>query len=208
MHAQRADPRHAVAVIRHAGCLAGAIRQVEKTRLASCRAAAPPSPLCHVSTTCDTMTLPYVVDAQTSLSAAEVQVLHDQYETEAASGHITTQTKFNYAWALIKSQDRQQMLQGVALLTGTSVQPRSHRHLPHGPRTPPRVPLLLVARPLQTVQLRRGKALQWYVHAFSVSNAQHCCSSASPTISKLKASIRSSSRASPRVRRAVPCSRC
>ncbi|WFC96010.1 mitochondrial membrane protein [Malassezia brasiliensis] len=63
------------------------------------------------------MTLPYVVDAQTSLSPAELQVLHDQYDTEAASGHITTQTKFNYAWALIKSQDRQQMLQGVALLT-------------------------------------------------------------------------------------------
>ena len=65
------------------------------------------------------MTLPYVVDAQTSLSPAELQVLHDQYDTEAAAGHITTQTKFNYAWALIKSQDRQQMLQGVALLTGT-----------------------------------------------------------------------------------------
>ncbi|KOS14638.1 mitochondrial fission 1 protein [Malassezia pachydermatis] len=63
------------------------------------------------------MTLPYVVDAQTSLSPAELQVLHDQYETEAASGHITTQTKFNYAWALIKSTSRPQMLQGVALLT-------------------------------------------------------------------------------------------
>lgn len=63
------------------------------------------------------MTLPYVVDAQTSLSPAELQVLHDQYETEASSGHITTQTKFNYAWALIKSTHRQQMLQGVALLT-------------------------------------------------------------------------------------------
>jgi len=65
------------------------------------------------------MTLPYVVDAETSLSPAELQVLYDQYESEAASGHITTQTKFNYAWALIKSPQRQQMLQGVALLTGT-----------------------------------------------------------------------------------------
>ncbi|WFD29952.1 mitochondrial membrane protein [Malassezia sp. CBS 17886] len=63
------------------------------------------------------MTLPYVADAQTSLTPAELQVLHDQYETEAASGHITTQTKFNYAWALIKSPARHQMLQGVALLT-------------------------------------------------------------------------------------------
>lgn len=66
------------------------------------------------------MTLPYVVDAQTSLSPAELEVLRDQYESEATSGHITTQTKFNYAWALIKSPARQQMLQGVALLTGTS----------------------------------------------------------------------------------------
>ena len=56
---------------------------------------------------------------ETSLSPAELQVLYDQYESEAASGHITTQTKFNYAWALIKSPQRQQMLQGVALLTGT-----------------------------------------------------------------------------------------
>lgn len=65
------------------------------------------------------MTLPYVVDAQTPLSAAELQVLQDQFELEAASGHITTQTKFNYAWALIKSTQRSQMLQGIALLTGT-----------------------------------------------------------------------------------------
>ena len=64
------------------------------------------------------MSLPYVVDAQTSLSPAELQVLQEQYESEASSGHITTQTKFNYAWALVKSQSRQQMLQGVTLLTG------------------------------------------------------------------------------------------
>ena len=66
------------------------------------------------------MTLPYVVDAETSLSPVELQVLHDQYDAEAASGHITTQTKFNYAWALIKSTQRHQMLQGVALLTDIS----------------------------------------------------------------------------------------
>ncbi|WFD00089.1 mitochondrial membrane protein [Malassezia yamatoensis] len=63
------------------------------------------------------MTLPYVVDAHTSLSAAELQVLREQYDSETASGHTTTQTKFNYAWALIKSPNRPQMLQGVALLT-------------------------------------------------------------------------------------------
>ena len=44
------------------------------------------------------MTLPYVVDAETSLSPVELQVLHDQYDVEAAS-------------------QRHQMLQGVALLT-------------------------------------------------------------------------------------------
>ena len=63
------------------------------------------------------MTLPYVVDAETSLSPVELQVLHDQYDAEAASGHITTQTKFNYAWALIKSTQRHQMPQDVTLLT-------------------------------------------------------------------------------------------
>ena len=70
---------------------------------------------CHVSTP---MTLPYVVDAQTSLAPEELAVLKEQYDTEASSGHITTQTKFNYAWALVKSPSRQQMLHGVALLTG------------------------------------------------------------------------------------------
>lgn len=99
------------------------------------------------------MTLPYVVDAQTSLSPAELQVLHDQYDTEAASGHITTQTKFNYAWALIKSQDRQQMLQGVALLTGTHAHATHARHLPHRPAAAARVPVLPLPRALQTVQL-------------------------------------------------------
>jgi fission 1 protein len=64
------------------------------------------------------MSLPYVVDAQTSLTPEELGVLRDQYETETAAGHVTTQTKFNYAWALVKSTSRQQMLHGVALLTG------------------------------------------------------------------------------------------
>lgn len=64
------------------------------------------------------MSLPYVVDAQTSLTPEELGVLRDQYESETAAGHVTTQTKFNYAWALVKSTSRQQMLQGVALLTG------------------------------------------------------------------------------------------
>ena len=129
------------------------------------------------------MSLPYVVDAQTSLSPAELQVLQEQYESEASSGHITTQTKFNYAWALVKSQSRQQMLQGVTLLTGMwlgrgaarrgaprRAAPRGGRvadlacrDLPRGPAAPARVPVLPCARPLQAVQLRRGEAVQRYV---------------------------------------------
>ena len=63
------------------------------------------------------MTLPYVVDAETSLSPVELQVLHDQYDAEAASGHITTQTQYNYPWAQSKRTPRHHNLQGGAHLT-------------------------------------------------------------------------------------------
>lgn len=66
------------------------------------------------------MSLPYAADAETSLSASELQVLKQQYQTELAAGHVTTQTKFNYAWGLVKSQNRAEMSVGVGLLTGTS----------------------------------------------------------------------------------------
>lgn len=66
------------------------------------------------------MSLPYAADAETSLSASELQVLKQQYRTELAAGHVTTQTKFNYAWGLVKSQNRAEMCVGVGLLTGTS----------------------------------------------------------------------------------------
>ncbi|CDW98216.1 hypothetical protein, partial [Sporisorium scitamineum] len=63
------------------------------------------------------MSLPYAADAETSLSPSELQVLKSQYETELAAGHVTTQTKFNYAWGLVKSKQRADMSIGVGLLT-------------------------------------------------------------------------------------------
>lgn len=64
------------------------------------------------------MSLPYAADAETSLSPAELDVLRGQYERELAAGHATTQTKFNYAWGLVKSKRRDEMAEGVGLLTG------------------------------------------------------------------------------------------
>ncbi len=64
------------------------------------------------------MSLPYAADAETSLSPSELQVLKSQYESELAAGHVTTQTKFNYAWGLVKSKQRADMSIGVGLLTG------------------------------------------------------------------------------------------
>ena len=63
------------------------------------------------------MALPYAADAETSLSPSELDVLRNQYEKELASGHATTQTKFNYAWGLVKSKRRDEMAAGVDLLT-------------------------------------------------------------------------------------------
>ncbi len=73
------------------------------------------------------MSLPYAADAETSLSPSELHVLKSQYETELAAGHVTTQTKFNYAWGLVKSKQRADMSMGVGLLTGTS-SPLPHVH--------------------------------------------------------------------------------
>lgn len=68
------------------------------------------------------MSLPYAADAEISLSPSELDVLRGQYERELASGHATTQTKFNYAWGLVKSKRRDEMSTGVNLLTGESQQ--------------------------------------------------------------------------------------
>jgi mitochondrial fission 1 protein len=41
-----------------------------------------------------------------------------QYEKELAQSHVTIQTKFNYAWGLVKSPIREHQLEGVQLLAG------------------------------------------------------------------------------------------
>jgi mitochondrial fission 1 protein len=64
------------------------------------------------------MSLPYAVDAEQPLQPAELAVLRDQYLRELNQGHASTQTKFNFAWGLVKSRKREDMAEGVALLTG------------------------------------------------------------------------------------------
>lgn len=48
-----------------------------------------------------------------------MQVLRTQYEKEVAQTHVTTQTKFNYAWGLVKSPIREHQVEGVQLLAGS-----------------------------------------------------------------------------------------
>lgn len=62
--------------------------------------------------------LPYALDVSTPLSSSELSVLRGQYEKERASGHATTQTKFNYAWGLVKSEKREEVGEGVGVLAG------------------------------------------------------------------------------------------
>lgn len=64
------------------------------------------------------MSLPYAVDAEQPLQPSELQVLRDQFLKELEQGHASTQTKFNYAWGLVKSRSREDMAEGVGLLTG------------------------------------------------------------------------------------------
>lgn len=47
-----------------------------------------------------------------------VQVLRVQYQKEQAQAHVTVQTKFNYAWGLVKSPVRDHQVEGVRLLQG------------------------------------------------------------------------------------------
>ncbi|KAG8220942.1 hypothetical protein J3R82DRAFT_2447 [Butyriboletus roseoflavus] len=60
--------------------------------------------------------LPYAADAQVSLSYDELEVLRLQYQKERAQSHVTVQTKFNYAWGLVKSPVREHQVEGVRLL--------------------------------------------------------------------------------------------
>ncbi|KAJ9657164.1 mitochondrial membrane protein [Neophaeococcomyces mojaviensis] len=59
--------------------------------------------------------LPYAADAESPLRPAELQVLRAQYEKEG--DFVGVQTKFNYAWGLIKSSQRPEQQQGVQLLS-------------------------------------------------------------------------------------------
>jgi len=59
--------------------------------------------------------LPYAADAESPLRPAELQVLRAQYEKEGE--YVGVQTKFNYAWGLIKSNQRPEQQLGVQLLS-------------------------------------------------------------------------------------------
>jgi len=59
--------------------------------------------------------LPYAADAESPLKPAELQVLRAQYDKEGE--YVGVQTKFNYAWGLIKSNQRGEQQLGVQLLS-------------------------------------------------------------------------------------------
>lgn len=64
--------------------------------------------------------LPYAADAEESLSYQELDVLKRQFDTESRSSHVSIQTKFNYAWGLVKSREKTLQTEGVKLLQGES----------------------------------------------------------------------------------------
>ena len=49
-----------------------------------------------------------------------IQVLRLQYRKEVAQSHVSVQTKFNYAWGLVKCPRRDEQTEGVKLLQGWS----------------------------------------------------------------------------------------
>ncbi|KAK9477900.1 hypothetical protein V1514DRAFT_332805 [Lipomyces japonicus] len=59
--------------------------------------------------------LPYAADAEISLRPEDLEILKNQYQKEEP--FVSIQTKFNYAWGLIKSPVRQDQALGVRLLT-------------------------------------------------------------------------------------------
>lgn len=61
------------------------------------------------------MTISDAADAESPLKPAELQVLRAQYEKEGT--YVGVQTKFNYAWGLIKSNTRSEQQEGVRLLS-------------------------------------------------------------------------------------------
>jgi len=63
-----------------------------------------------------TTEVPYAADAEISLTFDELDVLRIQYEKELTQAHVSIQTKFNYAWGLVKSPRREHQVEGVRLL--------------------------------------------------------------------------------------------
>jgi len=63
----------------------------------------------------NTYRLPDAADAESALKPAELAVLRSQYEKE--DPYPSLQTKFNYAWGLIKSNKREEQQLGVQLLS-------------------------------------------------------------------------------------------
>ncbi|KAL9130525.1 MAG: hypothetical protein Q9217_001293 [Psora testacea] len=59
--------------------------------------------------------VPDAADADSPLKPEELQVLRAQYEKEGP--YVGIQTKFNYAWGLIKSSARNEQQEGVRLLS-------------------------------------------------------------------------------------------
>ncbi|KAF8159686.1 hypothetical protein B0H34DRAFT_413673 [Crassisporium funariophilum] len=60
--------------------------------------------------------IPYAADAEMSLTYDELDVLRTQYLKEVAQDYVTNQTKFNFAWGLVKSPMREHQVEGVRLL--------------------------------------------------------------------------------------------
>ncbi|TXT10742.1 hypothetical protein VHUM_02247 [Vanrija humicola] len=71
--------------------------------------------------------LPYAAEAETSLGYDELEVLRNQYYKEIESGHVTTQSKFNYGWGLVKSAAPELQTEGVKLLQEIYSASPSHR---------------------------------------------------------------------------------
>ncbi|KAG2228118.1 hypothetical protein INT45_009164 [Circinella minor] len=62
-----------------------------------------------------TESAPMVEEAEKPLTPAEIEVLRKQFEREGE--FVTIQTKFNYAWGLIKSKNLEEIALGITLLT-------------------------------------------------------------------------------------------
>lgn len=69
----------------------------------------------HVQGSSTNTTFPDAADAESPLKPEELRVLRTQYEKEGQ--FVGLQTKFNYAWGLIKSSTRDEQQEGVRLLT-------------------------------------------------------------------------------------------